>query len=71
MGQVTPGPVTISATFIGYKAAGLPGALVATVAIFAPFLILVVLLEKFYLKVRVAHAWVVTRAFLLQWYRFG
>lgn len=37
-GQITPGPVVITATFIGFKRAGLYGALVATVAIFlAPF----------------------------------
>ena len=52
MGQVTPGPVAISATFIGYKVAGLPGALVATVAVFAPSLVVMALLERFYLRVR-------------------
>jgi chromate transporter len=36
LGQITPGPVAICATFIGYRVAGLVGALVATVAIFAP-----------------------------------
>jgi chromate transporter len=36
LGQVTPGPITITATFVGYQAAGLPGAVVATVAIFLP-----------------------------------
>ena len=36
LGQITPGPVAICATFIGYRAAGIAGALVATVAIFAP-----------------------------------
>jgi chromate transporter len=36
LGQITPGPVAICATFIGYRVAGLLGALVATVAIFAP-----------------------------------
>src|SRR5262249_43300617 len=36
MGLITPGPVVITATFIGYLVAGLPGALVSTVAIFTP-----------------------------------
>ncbi|MFZ0930779.1 MAG: chromate transporter [Syntrophobacteraceae bacterium] len=52
LGQVTPGPVAISATFIGYKVAGLPGALLATIAVFTPSLLTMYLLERFYLKVR-------------------
>ena len=36
LGQITPGPVAICATFIGYRVAGLMGALVATLAMFAP-----------------------------------
>ena len=36
MGQITPGPILISATFIGFKVAGLTGALVATIGIFLP-----------------------------------
>lgn len=40
LGQVTPGPIVITATFVGFLQAGLPGALAATIAIFAPSLIM-------------------------------
>lgn len=52
LGQITPGPVAIGATFIGYKVAGFPGALVATIAVFTPSLVLMYLLARFYLEVR-------------------
>lgn len=42
LGQITPGPVLVTATFIGYRVAGTLGALVATVSIFLPSLVLTI-----------------------------
>ncbi len=43
LGQVTPGPIMVTATFVGWKVAGVPGAVTATVTIFMPSAILTML----------------------------
>jgi len=48
LGQVTPGPIVITATFVGYLVYGLPGAVVATIAIFTPSFVLLVGTEPFF-----------------------
>ncbi len=48
LGQITPGPVAITATFVGFKVMGVIGALVSTIAIFLPsFLMLIVFVRIF------------------------
>lgn len=42
MGQITPGPILVSAAFIGLKVAGFAGAVVATVGIYLPPALLMV-----------------------------
>jgi chromate transporter len=50
MGLITPGPVVITAAFIGYLVGGFPGSLVATVAIFTPIYLGVVLPGRWFLR---------------------
>jgi len=52
LGQMTPGPIVITATFIGYKVMGFLGALVATLAIFTPSFLLVVTTFGIYSKIK-------------------
>lgn len=48
LGQITPGPISITATFLGYMLFGFGGAVVATVAMFSPsFLILITVAPAF------------------------
>ncbi len=51
MGQITPGQVLITATFIGYKVFGIPGSVAATIGIFLPSVIAVIILSKFHQKI--------------------
>ena len=51
--QITPGPIAInSATYIGYTVAGFWGSVVATVAVSLPSLTIMVLLTRFFFKLR-------------------
>ena len=51
--QMTPGPIAInSATFVGMKIAGVPGAVAATVGCVFPSCVIVTLLARLYLKYR-------------------
>lgn len=51
--QMTPGPIAVnSATFVGLKIAGIPGAIVATAGCILPSCIIVTILAKLYLKYR-------------------
>jgi chromate transporter len=54
LGFVTPGPIIILATFVGYLIHGLLGAMVATVSIFLPPIAIVIFLTPFYQKIKEA-----------------
>ena len=54
--QMTPGPIAInSATFVGIKIAGIPGALVSTAGCILPSCIIVLMIAKLYMKYRGMH----------------
>ncbi len=57
LGQVTPGPIIITATFVGYRIAGVVGAVASTLAVFFPsFLVLVGTVPHFD---RIKRLWIV------------
>lgn len=52
VGQITPGPVFTSATFIGYLTGGVKGALLATLGIFLPSFIFVAIILRLYSRLK-------------------
>ena len=51
--QMTPGPIALnSPTFVGFRLAGIPGALVATLGCVLPSCIIVIVIARVYLKYR-------------------
>jgi len=52
LSQITPGPIAISVAFIGYKVMGLAGALIATVAMFLPPAVLMLISSHFLMRLR-------------------
>jgi chromate transporter len=60
LGQVTPGPIVITATFVGYQVAGLAGAIVGTIAVFTPSFLMVLVTVPYF--DRIQHSLQVRRA---------
>jgi chromate transporter len=52
MGMISPGPVVITATFVGYLVAGFWGAVVATVGIFLPSFLLILIVAPILMRYR-------------------
>ena len=63
LSEVTPGPIMVNlATFVGVKQQGIPGAIMATLGLIIPPIILIILITKFYINYRDNH--LVKRVFL-------
>jgi chromate transporter len=52
MGMISPGPVVITATFVGYLVAGVWGAVVATIGIFLPSFLLILIVAPILMRYR-------------------
>jgi len=54
LGQITPGPIVITATFIGYLLYGPLGGIVATISVFLPSFLVVVGVAPYYERLRMS-----------------
>ncbi|MEL6248377.1 MAG: chromate efflux transporter [Cyanobacteria bacterium J06648_16] len=61
IGQLSPGPVVLTSAFVGYKVAGVAGALVSAVGIFTPSFLFIMLAAPLLLRLR-QNVWI--KAFL-------
>ena len=52
LGQITPGPIVITATFIGYMKYGLAGGIIATISIFLPSFLIIAGTVPYYDRLR-------------------
>ena len=52
MGMISPGPVVITATFVGYLVAGFWGSVVATIGIFLPSFLLILIVAPILMRYR-------------------
>jgi chromate transporter len=52
LGQVTPGPIVITATFIGYLLSGPLGGVISTIGIFLPSFLLVIGISPYFDRLR-------------------
>ena len=54
LGQVTPGPIVITATFVGYLVSGPVGGVVATISIFLPSFVVLVGVSPYFDRLRMS-----------------
>ncbi len=57
LGQITPGPILVSATFIGYKIGGISGAFLSTMAIFGPSAMLIIFIADIFKRATSNRYW--------------